>query len=73
MSPKRSVNVPKAKTNKSLKKRFKLTGSGKLLRRQQGRSHILTKKSSKRKRKLEGPVLVAKSFVKKFKRIMNGL
>lgn len=65
--------MPKCKTNKSLKKRFKLTGSGKLLRRQQGRSHILTKKSSKRKRKLEGPVQVAKSFVKKFKRIMNGL
>lgn len=65
--------MPKCKTNKSLKKRFKLTGSGKLLRNQQGRRHIMTKMSSKRKRKLEGPVLVAKSFVKKFKRIMNGL
>ena len=65
--------MPKAKTNKSLKKRFKQTGTGKLLRSQQGRSHIMTKKSSKRKRKLEGPVSVAKSFVKKFKRIMNGL
>ncbi len=65
--------MPKAKTNKSLKKRFKLTGSGKLLRSQQGRSHILTKKSSKRKRKLEGPVLVAASFLKKFKRMICGL
>jgi large subunit ribosomal protein L35 len=65
--------VPKAKTNKSLKKRFKLTGTGKLLRRQQGRSHILTKKSSKRKRRLEGPVLIAASFLKKFKRMIRGL
>jgi large subunit ribosomal protein L35 len=70
---KRSDKVPKAKTNKSLKKRFKLTGTGKLLRNQQNRSHIMTKKSSRRKRRLEGTVLVAKSFIKKFKRIMNGL
>jgi large subunit ribosomal protein L35 len=65
--------VPKAKTNKALKKRFKQTASGKLLRTQQGRCHILTKKSSKKKRKLEGTVEVAKSFLKKFKRMMNGL
>lgn len=65
--------MQKAKTNKSLAKRFKLTGSGKLLRRKQGRRHILTKKSSKRKRGLATPTLVADSFMNKFKRLMRGL
>jgi len=65
--------VPKAKTNKSLAKRFKKTGSGKLLRNKQGRRHILTKKSSKKKRLLAAPVLVSNSFVKKFKRLIRGL
>jgi len=40
----------KAKTRKSVAKRFKVTGTGKLLRRKQGKRHILQKKSSKRKR-----------------------
>lgn len=65
--------MPKAKTNKSLKKRFKITGTGKLLRMQQGRRHILTKKSSRRKRRLERPVLVSESFLHKFKRLILGL
>jgi len=42
----------KAKTRKSVAKRFKVTGTGKLLRRKQGKRHILQKKSSKRKRAL---------------------
>jgi len=65
--------VPKAKTKKTLAKRFKLTGTGKLLRRQKGRRHILTKKSAARKRRLQHPALVSESFVEKFKRIMSGL
>lgn len=44
--------MPKMKTNKSAKKRFKITGSGKILRRQHGRAHLLVKKSSTRKRRL---------------------
>ena len=63
----------KAKSNKSLVKRFKVTGTGKLLRKKQGRSHIMTKKSSKRTRRLAAPTLVDKSFTKKFKRMMGGL
>ena len=43
--------MPKTKTSSSAKKRFKVTGSGKLLRRQAMRSHNLTKKTSKRKRR----------------------
>lgn len=42
----------KLKTNKSISKRFKITSTGKLLRHQSTRSHLLQKKSSKRKRKL---------------------
>ncbi len=65
--------MPKAKTNKTLAKRFKLTGTGKLLRRQKGRRHLLTKKSARRKRRLEHPTLVSESFVAKFKRMITGL
>jgi large subunit ribosomal protein L35 len=63
----------KAKSRKAAKKRLKITGTGKLLRRKQGRSHIMTKKSSRRKRDLEKPELVSKSFEKKFTRLIIGL
>ncbi len=42
--------MPKQKTNSSAKKRFKVTGSGKILRRHAMKSHNLEKKSAKRKR-----------------------
>jgi large subunit ribosomal protein L35 len=44
--------MPKMKTNPGAKKRFKLTGSGKIKRKHAYHSHILTKKSNKRKRNL---------------------
>ena len=44
--------MPKMKTNAGAKKRFKLTGSGKIKRKHAYMSHILTKKSKKRKRNL---------------------
>lgn len=44
--------MPKVKTHSSSKKRFKITGSGKVRRFKAGKSHILTKKTSKRKRNL---------------------
>ena len=44
--------MPKMKTNSSAKKRFKLTGTGKIKRKHAFKSHILTKKSTKRKRNL---------------------
>lgn len=50
--------MPKMKTNKSVASRFKVTGSGKILRRKPGKRHKLTKKSSKRKRSLSSPGLV---------------
>jgi len=44
--------MPKMKTNSGAKKRFKLTGTGKIKRKHAYKSHILTKKSKKRKRNL---------------------
>ena len=54
--------MPKIKTNRAAAKRFKRSGTGKLVRNQQGRRHILTSKSSKRKRHLRKIKLVAKSM-----------
>jgi large subunit ribosomal protein L35 len=50
--------MPKMKTNSSAKKRFKVTGTGKISRRQAYKSHILTKKTTKQKRGLTGNALV---------------
>jgi large subunit ribosomal protein L35 len=44
--------MPKMKTNSGAKKRFQLTGTGKIKRKHAYKSHILTKKSNKRKRNL---------------------
>ena len=52
--------MPKMKSRSSAKKRFKLTASGKVKRATAYRSHILTSKTTKRKRKLRGPHLVSK-------------
>lgn len=53
--------MPKMKTTSSAKKRFKITGSGKIKRKHAFKSHILTKKSTKRKRNLTHATLVHKS------------
>lgn len=53
--------MPKQKTKSSAKKRFKLTGSGKIKRKQAFKSHILTKKSKKRKLALTHDTLVDKA------------
>jgi large subunit ribosomal protein L35 len=51
--------MPKMKSRSGAKKRFRKTGTGKIKRATAYRSHILTSKSTKRKRKLRGPHLVA--------------
>lgn len=51
--------MPKMKTNKSAAKRFRVTGSGKVRRYKANKSHILTKKTAKRKRRLRQPALVS--------------
>ena len=53
--------MPKQKTKSSAKKRFKVTGSGKIKRKHAFKSHILTKKSKKRKLKLRHDGLVHKA------------
>ena len=60
--------MPKLKTRKCVAKRFKITKSGKIMRMKAGKSHILTKKSRKRKRHLRKSTVVSKSFVKRLKR-----
>jgi large subunit ribosomal protein L35 len=55
--------MPKLKTNKGAAKRFKKTGTGGFKRKQSHRRHILTKKTTKRKRQLRSPKLVASSDV----------
>lgn len=56
-----------AKTRKAVAKRFKVTGSGKVLRRKQGKRHILTKKNQKRKRGLGKATLVSDADIKAVK------
>lgn len=62
--------MPKIKTNKSAAKRFKKTGTGKLKRMKAYKSHILTKKTTKRKRNLRKATLVDATKVKNMKKIM---
>ena len=50
--------MPKMKTHKGAKKRFSVTGTGKVRRLKAYKSHILTKKTSKRKRNLRRPAMV---------------
>ncbi len=63
--------MPKLKTNKSAAKRFKKTGSGKLKRSKAYKSHILTKKNSKRKRNLRKATMVSKQEEKVIKKILH--
>ena len=51
--------MPKMKTHSGAKKRFKLTGTGKIKRKNAYKSHILTKKTTKQKRKLTHASLVS--------------
>ena len=55
--------MPKMKTHKSGAKRYKVTASGKILRRHAGIGHLLQNKSENRKRKLTSPVGIAPSQV----------
>jgi|TARA_B100001029_G_scaffold22700_1_gene15502 large subunit ribosomal protein L35 len=59
--------MPKMKTKSSAKKRFKLTGTGKIKRKHAFKNHILTKKSKKRKLRLTHSTTVDKKDVKSIK------
>ncbi len=63
--------MPKVKTNAAAKKRFALTGTGKIKRKHAYHSHILTKKSKKRKRNLDHTGIVADANVKAVRELLN--
>ncbi len=63
--------MPKMKTHKGAKKRFKVSSSGKVKRRQANKSHILEKKAPKRKRQLRAPAEVAKADTPNIKRLLG--
>jgi large subunit ribosomal protein L35 len=63
--------MPKMKTHRGAKKRLKKTASGKLKRRRAYKSHILTKKTQKRKRRLRKPDLVHKGEAKRLHKILT--
>ncbi len=60
----------KLKTNKAVKKRFKKTAKGKVKRSKAGRRHLLTDKSSKKKRSMRSKELVSPSDLKRLKRLL---
>jgi large subunit ribosomal protein L35 len=62
--------MPKMKSHSGARKTFSTTGSGKIKRRKMNRSHILTSKSTKRKRRLRKPGLVSKADEKKIKMLL---
>ena len=63
--------MPKMKTHKGAKKRFSVTASGKVRRLKANKSHILTKKTSKRKRRLRRADLVNSGQEKQIKRLLQ--
>ena len=63
--------MPKMKTSRAAAKRFKVTGSGKLVRNKAYKSHILTKKSTKRKRNLRKDIIMDETNVKNMKKVLT--
>lgn len=63
--------MPKLKTNSGAKKRFKRTAKGGYKHRSANRSHMLTKKSTNRKRRLRGTRMVDGSDVRSIRRLLN--
>lgn len=63
--------MPKMKTHSGAKKRFRKTGSGKLMREQAGKRHLLEHKSSRRTRRLTSDQPVAKADVKQIKKLLG--
>ena len=62
--------MPKIKTNRAAAKRFKATGTGKLKRNKAYKRHILTKKSTKRKRNLRQATITDATNVKNMKKVL---
>ena len=63
--------MPKMKTHRGAAKRFKKTGSGKIVRSKSNKQHILTKKSPKRKRRLRKSAIVSAVDAKRLKQMLQ--
>jgi large subunit ribosomal protein L35 len=63
--------MPKVKTNSGTKKRFKVTGTGKIKRKHAFKNHILTKKETKQKRHLGNMAVVDKADMPNIKALLN--
>ena len=63
--------MPKQKTHSGAKKRFKITGTGKILRRRAMASHLLEKKSAKRRRSFRKDAPLARADVKTVKKLLG--
>ena len=64
--------MPKMKTHKGSKKRFRVTATGKLKRHKAGKRHLLSHKTGKRKRQLRQEVVDAGKLAKKYVKMMGG-
>ena len=64
--------MPKQKTHRGAAKRFTITGGGKVRRRRSMKSHMLTKKTTKRKRRLRQGTDVVGKFARDIKRMITG-
>lgn len=63
--------MPKMKSHSGAKKRFKLTGTGKVSRRSKNLNHFLEKKSSRRKRRLSGDSIMTPADTPRVKRLLS--
>jgi large subunit ribosomal protein L35 len=63
--------MPKMKTHSGANKRFRVTGTGKVMRRRANRNHLLEHKSSTRTRRLAKDVLLSPADLKKMKRLLG--
>ena len=64
--------MPKMKTHKASKKRFRVTATGKLKRRQAGKKHLLSHKTGKRKRHLRETIIDRGKLARKYVKAMGG-
>jgi large subunit ribosomal protein L35 len=69
----RFFKMPKMKTNSGAKKRFKVTGTGKVVRSKANKRHILTSKTTKRKRNLRKSVVVNSANMDNMKRLLPNM
>ncbi|GAA1009447.1 50S ribosomal protein L35 [Acrocarpospora pleiomorpha] len=62
--------MPKMKTHSGAKKRFRITGSGKIIRRRANRKHLFEHKPSTRTRRLESDIVISEADRKKIKKLL---